>query len=190
MRIANKRAGEEPEDSSGTPAASAADPATQPADPDASSEAAPSERRSASAPAPASTPASTPAPAATPVATATAPDPDSQRRRGRSAGDKVRAGSRAVRSKVASLVWLVAVVCALFLAVGALLIALNANQDNSIVQFVLDGADLLDGPFSRENGPFTFDGKDAQTKSALVNWGLAAVVYLVIGKIADRIIRP
>jgi hypothetical protein len=95
-----------------------------------------------------------------------------------------------VRSKIASLVWLIAVVCALFLAVGALLIALNANEGNSIVQFVLDGADLLDGPFSRENGIFTFDGKDAETKSALVNWGLAAVVYLIIGKILDRIIRP
>jgi hypothetical protein len=105
-------------------------------------------------------------------------------------GAKVKAGSLAVRSKIASLVWLIAVVCALFLAVGALLIALNANEGNSIVQFVLDGADLLDGPFSRENGIFTFDGKDAETKSALVNWGLAAVVYLIIGKILDRIIRP
>ncbi|QNN55102.1 hypothetical protein H9L09_16090 [Nocardioides mesophilus] len=91
---------------------------------------------------------------------------------------------------MASLVWLVAVVCALFLAVGALLVALKANQDNSIVKFVLDGADALDGPFSRDNGIFTFDGKDAATKSALVNWGLAAVAYLVIGKILDRVIRP
>jgi hypothetical protein len=113
------------------------------------------------------------------------------RQRGRKGvGESVKAGSRAVRSRLAALIWLVAVICALFLAVGALLIALNANQDNSVVAFVLDGADLLDGPFSRDNGPFTFDGKDAETKSALVNWGLAAVVYLVIGKILDRIIRP
>jgi len=102
----------------------------------------------------------------------------------------VQAGSRAVRVKVASVIWLVAVICALFLAVGALLIALNANQENPIVRLVLDGADLLDGPFSRENGIFTFEGKDAETKGALVNWGLAAVVYLVIGKVVDRVIRP
>lgn len=117
-------------------------------------------------------------------------DAPEEKRRRRPAAAKVKAGSLAVRSKIASLVWLIAVVCALFLAVGALLIALNANEQNSIVQFVLDGADLLDGPFSRENGIFTFDGKDAETKSALVNWGLAAVVYLIIGKILDRIIRP
>ena len=102
----------------------------------------------------------------------------------------MRARTNAARTKVASVVWLVAVVCALFLAVGALLVALKANQDNAIVQFVLDGADLLDGPFSRDNGIFTFTGSDAATKSALVNWGIAAVVYLVIGKILDRLIRP
>ncbi|HET6625836.1 MAG TPA: hypothetical protein VFG63_05565 [Nocardioidaceae bacterium] len=119
---------------------------------------------------------------------ADAPFPGKKRRR--PTAQKVKAGSLSVRSKIASLIWLVAVVCALFLAVGALLIALNANQENSIVKFVLDGADLLDGPFSRDNGIFTFDGKDAETKSALVNWGIAAVVYLIIGKIVDRIIRP
>ncbi|MGH3331683.1 MAG: hypothetical protein ACRDPJ_10335 [Nocardioidaceae bacterium] len=105
----------------------------------------------------------------------------------RSTGEKMKAGSNAVRSKLASLVWLVAVVCALFLAVGALLIALNANRDNEIVTFVLDGARLLEGPFE---DLFTFHGENAATKAALVNWGIAAVVYLIIGKILDRIIRP
>ncbi len=61
-----------------------------------------------------------------------------------------------MRSRIASVVWLVAVVCALFLAVGALLIALHANQDNAIVKFVLDAADKLDlGIFSRTEGIFT-----------------------------------
>jgi uncharacterized membrane protein len=109
----------------------------------------------------------------------------------RSTGQKVKRGSDAVRSRLASLVWLVAVVCALFLAVGALLIALGANQDNAIVKFVLDVADVLDlNVFGRDTGIFTFDGKDAATKEALVNWGIAAVAYLVVGKILDRIIRP
>jgi hypothetical protein len=115
---------------------------------------------------------------------------ETRRRRSPETKAKAKATIATVRTKLASLVWLVAVVCALFLAVGALLVALKANQDNSIVKFVLDGADALDGPFSRDNGIFTFAGKDAATKSALVNWGLAAVVYLVIGKILDRIIRP
>ncbi len=94
-------------------------------------------------------------------------------------------GVRTVRTKLASAVWLVAVVCALFLAVGALLVALKMNPDNPIVAFILDGADLLDlGEFK------TFEGKDAVVKAALTNWGIAAVIYLVIGKVLDRIIRP
>jgi hypothetical protein len=106
------------------------------------------------------------------------------------AGAKVKKGANAIRSRIGAVVWLIAVVCALFLAIGALLIALDANRDNSIVTFVLSGADTLDGPFSRDNGLFTFDGRNAETKSALVNWGLAAVAYLIVGKILDRIIRP
>ena len=104
---------------------------------------------------------------------------------------KLKARSDAVRSKVAGAVWLVAVICALFLAVGALLIALQANPHNPVVEFILKGADVLDGPFSLKNGIFTFpDTDDGQVKSALTNWGIAAVVYLVIGKILDRVIRP
>jgi hypothetical protein len=104
---------------------------------------------------------------------------------------RLKARSDAVRSKIAGAVWLVAVICALFLAVGALLIALQANPDNPVVEFILKGADVLDGPFSLKNGIFTFpDTDDGQVKSALTNWGIAAVVYLVIGKILDRVIRP
>jgi hypothetical protein len=102
----------------------------------------------------------------------------------------MKAKANAVRVRIASVVWLVAVVCAAVLAVGALLVALKANQDNEIVRLVLDVADVLDGPFSRDNGIFTFDGRDAATKNALVNWGIAAVVYLVAGKIVDRVVRP
>ena len=113
------------------------------------------------------------------------------KRKDRQTGKKVVAGANAVRSRIASVVWLVAVVCALILAVGALLIALNANQDNAIVKFVLDAADTLDlGVFSRTEGIFTFEGANAATKNALVNWGIAAIAYLVVGKILDRIIRP
>jgi len=104
---------------------------------------------------------------------------------------KVKAGAAAARNRLATLVWLVAVVCALALAVGALLIALKANEDNTVVDFVLSVAAGLDGPFSLTDGIFTFDdNQDGRVKSALVNWGIAAVVYLVIGKILDRVIRP
>ena len=96
-----------------------------------------------------------------------------------------------IRARLAQVVWLLAVVCALFLAVGALCIALDANRDNPLVQFVLDVADAVDlGVFSRDNGIFKFDSGDAATKNALANWGLGAVAYLVLGRILERLIRP
>ena len=92
---------------------------------------------------------------------------------------------------LAQLVWLVAVVCALFLAVGALLIALDANQDNVLVGLVLDVADVVDlDVFSRKDGIKQFRGDGAQVKNALFNWGLGAIAYLVVGRILDRIIKP
>ena len=109
----------------------------------------------------------------------------------RSTGAAVKGATSTFRSKLASLVWLIAVVCALILAVGALLVALKANQDNAIVAFILDAADTLDlDVFSREEGIFTFQKDRDGVQSALVNWGLAALAYLVVGKILDRIIRP
>ena len=97
----------------------------------------------------------------------------------------------AIRTRVAQLVWLVFVVCALFLAVGALLVALDANEKNALVSFVTDGADTVDlGIFSRDNGIMDFRGVNAEVKNALVNWGLGALAYLVVGRIVDRIIRP
>ena len=104
-------------------------------------------------------------------------------------GEMIRSGSDAIRSRIATIVWLIAVICALNLAIGALLIALDANARNSIVDYITDGGDFLDGPFSRENGVVTFRGKGGETQSALVNWGIAAVAYLVVGKVLDRAIR-
>jgi hypothetical protein len=101
-----------------------------------------------------------------------------------------RRGSR-LRARAAHVVWLLAVLCALVLAVGALLIALDANRDNALVKLVLDVADTLDlGVFSRGNGIFTFDGSDAETKNALANWGLGAIAYLVVGRVLERVVRP
>ncbi len=114
-------------------------------------------------------------------------------KRGAAAAAKAKAGADFVRLRLAQLVWLVCVVAALILAAGALLIALqdSVNRSNDLVQFVLVAADNLDlGVFDRDNGVFGFDGKNAETKDALLNWGIAAVVWLVAGKIVDRIIRP
>lgn len=96
-----------------------------------------------------------------------------------------------VRVRLAQAVWAIFVVCALFLAIGALLIALDANEKNSLVDFVLRGADAVDlDIFSRKNGIKDFGGSNAEVKNALFNWGLGAVAYLIVGRILDRVIRP
>ncbi|MGH3383352.1 MAG: hypothetical protein ACRDO1_02105 [Nocardioidaceae bacterium] len=103
---------------------------------------------------------------------------------------QVRDGTNAVRSRIGTLVRMVAYVCAAILALGALLVALEANPDNSVVQWLKDGADTLAGPLG---DLFTFerdDGTPHPGKNALVNWGIAAVAYLVAGRIVERIIKP
>ena len=102
-----------------------------------------------------------------------------------------RATVAAVRTRVAQVLWLACVVCAMFLAAGALTYALDANPDNALVQFVLDTANKLDlDVFSRRDGIKHFTGDNAATKNALFNWGLAAIAWLVVGRILDRIVRP
>lgn len=103
-------------------------------------------------------------------------------------------GSRdlaAWRTRAGQLLWVVFVLLALVLAIGALLIAIDANEDNGLVNFVLAAADGVDlGVFSRENGVREFTGANAETKDALFNWGLGAVVYLLLGRLLERLVRP
>jgi hypothetical protein len=122
----------------------------------------------------------------------TGEEPVDQTRTDRTAA--ARAAATTARIRLAQLVWLVCVLAALVLAAGALFVALKANADNSLVKLVLDTADRLDlGVFSRgADGVFHWTGHSdaAATKNAIVNWGLAALVWLVVGKILERIIRP
>jgi hypothetical protein len=126
---------------------------------------------------------------------------------GRGSGTRIDTGARAsgtsgtpgrgaqtvtrVRIVLAQVIWLLFLVAAMFLAVGALLIALDANTDNALVNFVLEGADRVDlGIFSRDNGIKQFSGPNADTKNALFNWGLGAAAWLFVGRILERLIRP
>lgn len=95
------------------------------------------------------------------------------------------------RSALAQLIWLAAALCALTLAVGALLVALDANRSNDLVHFVLRAADTVDlGVFSRADGVKQFRGEGADVKNALFNWGLGAIAWLVVGRILDRVVKP
>lgn len=101
-------------------------------------------------------------------------------------------GVTRVRGLLASVVWLLAVVAASFLAVGALLVSLEFNLDNGVVSFVTDTAARLDFGELKSFDPGTTEAsaQDALAKSVLVNWGIAAIVYLLLGKLVDRVVRP
>src|SRR4051794_10322288 len=66
--------------------------------------------------------------------------------------------------------------------IGILLIVLGANESNSIVSTLLDGARWLVGPFKNV---FHVSGAKANTA---VNWGLAAVVYAVVTAVIVRVL--
>ena len=102
------------------------------------------------------------------------------------------AGVNALRAQLARLIRIVFGVLAAILALGALLVVLrsNINEDNAVVQFITDVADAISGPFSLQDGVFDFSGKNATAKNALLNWGIAAVVYLVIGRVLSNLVAP
>ena len=98
----------------------------------------------------------------------------------------------AIRAKVARAVRIVFGVLAAILALGAVLVVLrdNINENNAVVKLITDIADAISGPFSLEDGIFDFKGKNAVAKNALLNWGIAAVVYLLIGRFLANAIAP
>jgi hypothetical protein len=85
-------------------------------------------------------------------------------------------------SWLARLIRLAARVLAAIIVAGILLIVLNANPSNSIVSNVHDAARSLVGPF---NGMF----KPHDHKLAIaINWGIAALVYLIVGSLIARLV--
>ena len=110
----------------------------------------------------------------------------------RAASSQATANLDRIRTEAARVVRLVFIFFALVLALGAFLVAVreNVSSDNPLVKFIWNFSDAVDGPFSRDNGIFTFDGKNAATKDAVVNWGIAAIVYLVISNVLQRLLRP
>jgi hypothetical protein len=106
-----------------------------------------------------------------------------------------RTGLNAVRVRLAAAIWAAAVLAAVALSLGALLVALDANRDNTLVKALLDLDQAIDGPFWKV---FDFykktktgaQGPPDDVKNHLVNWGLAAAGYLVVGRLLDRVIRP
>ena len=88
------------------------------------------------------------------------------------------------RITLARVIGAVAAVVALILLVGIVLVLLRANPSNAVVELVRDAAGWLAGPFE---GMFSFDR--ARTEIA-VNWGLAAAVWFLLGRLLARIVAP
>jgi hypothetical protein len=85
-------------------------------------------------------------------------------------------------SWLARLIRLAAWVLAGIIVAGILLIVLSANPSNSIVSSVHDAARSLVGPFQ---GMF----KPHDHKLAIaINWGIAALVYVIVGSLIARLV--
>lgn len=76
---------------------------------------------------------------------------------------------------IARLIRTVTGIVVLVIVIGILLWVLSANHQNTIVSSIQDAANWLVGPFKT-----VFSVKGAKLNLAL-NWGLAAVVYAVVG---------
>lgn len=105
--------------------------------------------------------------------------------KGKQALTSVGSGVRKLRNLIASLIWLAAVLAAAVLALGALFTALDqTNQSNEIVRWILERGHDLVGPFK------DLFRLETAKNTLLVNWGIAALVYLIAGKIIERFVRP
>ena len=84
---------------------------------------------------------------------------------------------------LARVIDVVVAIVAVIIAVGVLLVVLEANPENSIVEAWLDAARWLVGPFEDF---FTLDDEKLQVA---VNWGLALLVYVLVGRGLATLLR-
>jgi hypothetical protein len=86
-------------------------------------------------------------------------------------------------SGIARVVSLITTVVVVLLVVAILLVLLEANRDNSIVDVLLDAGAWLAEPF---DNVFTMDNRKERVA---VNYGLAAVVYAIVGGLIAKLLR-
>jgi hypothetical protein len=93
-------------------------------------------------------------------------------------------GSAGAVGGLRRVVHLIVSVVVLIIIIGIALVWFKANATNSLVSDVHDAARWLAGPF---DGIFSFHSARV---ALAVNWGAAAVVYLIIGVLIARLLRP
>ena len=102
---------------------------------------------------------------------------------GTTAGEVAAGAAIGAANMIARIVLLVAWVVAIIIVAGILFVVFDANTSNSIVSWIHDAAKFLVGPF---DGIF----KPGDHKLAIaINWGLAAVVYLVVARLIAGLLR-
>jgi uncharacterized membrane protein len=84
---------------------------------------------------------------------------------------------------LARLVMLITAVIVGLIVLAILLTVLEANESNTIVQAIQDAANFFVGPFES-----IFSLSNSKVEVA-VNYGLAAVVYFIIGSLIARLLR-
>jgi hypothetical protein len=97
--------------------------------------------------------------------------------RGRVAAARAAGGVGALVLAIARVVRLVAWGVALVIAAGIVLRLLSANMGNVIVRDIHDAGSFLVGPFKNV---FSLSNPKANMAA---NWGLAAVVYVIVGSL-------
>ncbi len=84
---------------------------------------------------------------------------------------------------LARLVRTAAVLVALLIALAIVLRDVDANASNSIVKGIHEGANVFAGAFT---GLFTFNGHPK--RAITVDWGIALIVYLIVGALIANLI--
>jgi hypothetical protein len=98
-------------------------------------------------------------------------------------GERVGHGARQGLWTLARVVDLVVTAVVLLIVAGILLIVFKASPTNDIVNWVTDAARWLTGPF---DGMFNLDNPRGEIA---LNWGIAAAVYFIAGRLVSRFLR-
>jgi hypothetical protein len=96
----------------------------------------------------------------------------------------VAVGARRMRVALAAAITVVTGLIALLIVIGIAFVVFKANPHNSIVSWVHDAAKFFVGPF---DGMFKLKSHRA---AVAVNWGIAAVVYVFVGRLIARLVSP
>ena len=82
-----------------------------------------------------------------------------------------------------SVITTIAGVVAAIIILGIVLVLIKANPNNQIVDVILDVGRFLTKPFHN------LFPQDDPRQDILVNWGIAAIVYLIVGALIARLVR-